>query len=56
MSFVVELEQGRTVGVFFFEVQVMDLGFAGRMPAFLTYVNFGSAFFVSILMLHAVNF
>lgn len=56
MPFVVELEQGRAVRVFVFQVQVVDFRFAGGVAALLAHVYFGPPFFVGILVLDAVHF
>lgn len=55
MSFVVEFEQRRTVGVLLFQMKIMYFGFAGCVAAFFTNIHFGSTLFIGIGMLNAVN-
>jgi hypothetical protein len=56
VSLVVEFEQGRTVGVFLFQVKVVDFGLAGRVSALLAHVHFGPPLLVGVLVLDAVHF
>jgi len=55
MSLVVELEEGRTVGVLVFEMNVMDFGFPRGVTALFAYVDLCPPFLIRILMLHPVN-
>ena len=43
MSLVVELEEGGGVGVVVLEVEVVDLGLGGGVPAVLAHVHLGTS-------------
>lgn len=55
VSFVVELEKSRTVGMVILEVEVVEFGFASRVTAFLTHIDFGTALFVGVAVLDAMH-
>lgn len=52
---VVELEEGRAVGVVVLEVEVVALGLAGGVAALLAHVDLGTALLVGVAVLHAVD-
>lgn len=55
MAFVVELKQGRTVGMVLLQVNIMDFGFIRCVSTLLANVHLLSAFFVRVLMFGAVD-
>jgi len=56
VSFIVELEESRTVWVVLFQVEIVHLRLIGSVTAFFTYVHLCSSLFVLILMGHSVYF
>jgi len=56
VSLVVELHEGGRIGMLLLEVQIMDLGLFGRVPAVLAHVHLASPLLVFVLMGHPVNF
>lgn len=55
MPLIIEFEQRRTVGVFIFEMEVVNFRFVGGVATFFAHVYFGSTFFVRVLMLNSVH-
>lgn len=56
VSLIIELQQRRAIWMFFFEMNIVYFRFVGGVSAFFTNVHLCPSFFVSILMMYAVNF
>lgn len=55
MSLVIELEEGRRVGMVFFQMQVMNFRLCCSVPTIFTNVHLGPPLFVVVLVCNSMN-